>query len=480
MTSTALPCSVHLLLLLALSLALASTPKQRHFPLTRSHDGPFRVCADVSVGGAADVQLAQVEDVPGHRSGRPTRTPGVFQPLRANYATTWGEFEIGSPPQKILLQIDTGSALTAIPDPSCAASAEFVYQPEASTSGRYIGCDETECTHHECFGSQCKFHSSYGDGSTITGALISELFSVGPDLSTRTVVGLIHTETGVFNVSHIGGILGLAYNSHSLTCMPNCVTPVMDNLVQYESLPDIFALFLGDSKGQLSWGGWNEQLVNGDIHWTPIKEEKFYTVQLKGLKMDGVELSNEKYKVIVDSGTSFSYLPPAYYNAIVRHFQTHYCDLQAVCGNVTIFQTTCFKQGPTVQALLDRMPAIHLVFEGQELQWLARDYIPRVVDVHSNELFCLGIRPSEKDFILGDTFIRGWYTIFDRKRKRVGFAPVDGDAAREIDSDGDLALPLWAILLISIGGALLVIAAAAIGVFAFLRWRQRHQYEVVE
>jgi len=65
----------------------------------------------------------------------------------------------------------------------------------------------------------------------------------------------------------------------------------------------------------------------------------------------------------------------------------------------------------------DDMPSFDLLFGGYWLRVNPKDYVVKAYDEKC--ILCLGI--DEKRWILGDVFLRGWYSMHDLTNKRIGF-----------------------------------------------------------
>jgi len=75
---------------------------------------------------------------------------------------------------------------------------------------------------------------------------------------------------------------------------------------------------------------------------------------------------------------------------------------------------------------IEDLPDITFTIDGKEYVLTYNDYVLKITDMGITEcmLAIMGsvFPPSFNYFILGDTFMRKYYTFFDKENNRVGFA----------------------------------------------------------
>lgn len=129
---------------------------------------------------------------------------------------------------------------------------------------------------------------------------------------------------------------------------------------------------------------------------------------------------------ILDTGTNNVLLPSALFQQV----------RDAVCADATLAQcdvlfndpTACF---PLSQEQIDAYPTIlfHLAGENNvTIELKPADYflLSSPIAKKSND-YCFGIGDGDYYFILGDTIMQNSYLIFDQKRGRVSWAPVNNE-----------------------------------------------------
>lgn len=96
---------------------------------------------------------------------------------------------------------------------------------------------------------------------------------------------------------------------------PNAnMRPIFDVMYEQHLIEHkIFSLCLGKDGGYFQLGGFDStRHLSKNVSWIPlVKEYHAYTIQLKGIKMNGHMMGNTHIFTagIIDSGTTFTYVP---------------------------------------------------------------------------------------------------------------------------------------------------------------------------
>jgi len=401
------------------------------------------------------------------------------------------ELSIGTPPQQFILDVDTGSSYTVLISKDCKQQNGFTscasknpgYNASASFTSMNVPCTNVTCACTR-FG-QCMVEVRYGDGSGALGWLMHDVVSIS-SLEVSAYFGSMYTEIGHFSSSTSDGILGMAYKSLS-----HGVPTFMDRLVETHKLDNLFSMCLGDEDGALVIGGIEKKYYTGDLVYTPIINETYYVVNLTSINIGTQRISTlaQAGKVVVDSGTTGIVVPTAIYSHIKSGLSS-YCygtnPPAILCGIDNVLNLASDKCLLFTDKELDAMPAIEFAFIGTtpestvSVSISARDYLR--YSIADGNRYCgrLGVYQMD-DFgiILGDTFMRAFYTVFDKQHKKIGFA-----VAQNCGIDLRLAPFNWTIVIVvcvSIGFVCLGIVI--LGVLFFVRKARRtrteHAYSAV-
>ena len=111
---------------------------------------------------------------------------------------------------------------------------------------------------------------------------------------------ILHAKGIAFYASQMSGILGLAYNTISVNGL--------DTFVDLSNLQDksfSFYLNLDTDKSYMTIPGYDEQAMgNQQFQFHDVVEQKYFSLNLTGLRQGSTEIASNGYKAVIDSGTS--------------------------------------------------------------------------------------------------------------------------------------------------------------------------------
>ncbi|KAF5205670.1 Aspartyl protease aed3 [Thalictrum thalictroides] len=142
--------------------------------------------------------------------------------------------KIGTPPQTMLMTLDTSSDTAWIPCSGCVGCSSTVFTSAKSTSFKSLGCQSAQCkqvTNPTCAGSVCSFNQTYGS-STFAANVSQDTFKFATDDIPGYTFGCLQAVTGSSVPAQ--GLLGLGrgplsllsqtqnlYKSTFSYCLPN-------------------------------------------------------------------------------------------------------------------------------------------------------------------------------------------------------------------------------------------------------------------
>ncbi|XP_034788619.3 pepsin A-5 [Pan paniscus] len=322
------------------------------------------------------------------------------QPLE-NYLDVeyFGTIGIGTPAQDFTVVFDTGSSNLWVPSVYCYSLAcmdHNLFNPQDSST--YKSTSKTVSI-------------TYGTGS-MTGILGYDTVQVGGISDTNQIFGLSETEPGSFLFfAPFDGILGLAYPSIS----SSGATPVFDNIWNQGLVSqDLFSVYLSadDKSGSVViFGGIDSSYYTGSLNWVPVTVEGYWQITVDSITMNGKTIAcAEGCQAIVDTGTSLltgPTSPIANIQSDIGASENSDGDMVVSCSAISSLPDIVF----TINGVQYPVPpsAYILQSEGSCISGFQGMNVP----TESGELW-----------ILGDVFIRQYFTVFDRANNQVGLAPV--------------------------------------------------------
>jgi len=321
-------------------------------------------------------------------------------------AQFYGPITIGTPLQNFKVVFDTGSSNLWIPSSQCPWTdwaCDLHNQYDGSKSSTYVK-------------NGTKIAIRYGSGS-MKGFLSQDTVNIGGLDVKGQVFAEATEEPGLaFVAAMFDGILGLAFE----TISADHVTPVWYNILKQKLVNKaLFAFYLADSPNakvgsELTLGDTDPARYTGAFTYVKLTSKTYWEFHMDSLSAGGTQYSpHGGIKAICDSGTSL------------------------IAGPTTNMDLLNIKLGaipsPTGAAVfpscanLTSLPNVEIKLANTVFTLTPKDYVLK--ETILGQTACLsgfmGINipaPFGPLFILGDVFIRKYYSVFDFENSRVGFA----------------------------------------------------------
>eukprot|EP01125_Pyxidicula_operculata_P020401 TRINITY_DN7524_c0_g6_i2.p1 TRINITY_DN7524_c0_g6~~TRINITY_DN7524_c0_g6_i2.p1 ORF type:complete len:412 (+),score=63.08 TRINITY_DN7524_c0_g6_i2:216-1451(+) len=384
--------------------------------------------------------------------------------LQGNFNTFFMHYftlAAGTPSTQYTVIFDTGSSDLMIPDANCSTCpgdpSKFYNATTSSTSLR-IPCNDKyyHCASCSTDRAQCQYTVQLvgiSEDALLVQDYVSLISSNGQINTTRAVFGSItNIDMGqkrnavsrikedirlrnlhVYQDDYPEGIVGFAYPVLS----SSGALPIFDTFVQNLHYNNVFSLcFNGNGHGGLLQIGGVLPYYSGNMQYTPLVSEDFYSVQMVDILVAGISLGlqpsiyNTKH-CITDSGTPMPTLPSQVFNTIIYAFQTlcnsSYPNMTGVCGapsGKSLFDGVCF---PLTADDINQFPLIQFVLNGNiVLDYPPTAYLKSWWTCQSGVGLGLQSDPSGFGSVIGLSVLNNYVTVYDRTNKLHGFAPRNG------------------------------------------------------
>ena len=383
-----------------------------------------------------DIARRHIPDPVNRDSLRRRQSQTVTETLD-NYGTLYfANVSIGTPAQNFGLHIDTGSSDLWVNAPNseiCTGrgdpcSLTGTYDANSSSTYKYVNG---------------LFNVSYVDGSGAAGDYATDTVSIGG----KSLTGL---QFGIgYDSDSAEGILGIGYTADeaqadsarqkSYANLPQAMAD--GGLIQSNA----YSLWLNDldaNTGSILFGGVDTDKYTGSLQSVPIQKEFdqyaefIITLTSMGLT-DGTNnqslTTDLPTVVILDSGSSLTYLPNDLTSAIYSALKVQYDPTQQVglcscsLANENIAIDFTFTS-PTISVAIDEL--VINTNQGTSEDRDNPDSQGGQSGGRDGSLDCIfGIAPAQGETaVLGDTFLRSAYVVYDLANNEISLAQTDFNA----------------------------------------------------
>lgn len=368
---------------------------------------------------AAPIQRRSNLPHPAVRDRLRKRDGTVQQTLDNEETLYYANVTIGTPPQQFRLHIDTGSSdlwvnaaqsqLCSDPETGPYCTQSGTYNANASLSYKFVNS---------------AFNITYVDGSGAVGDYVSDTLAI----SNLTITNF---QFGVgYESSSPQGIMGIGYGINEVQ-VNNAHLQAYNNLPAAMSNTGVigaeaYSLWLNDldaNTGSILFGGVDTAKYHAPLQSVPILSESGvfaeFLIALTAIGQNGNSGSiaqNEGIPVLLDSGSSLSYLPDDITNSILHAYNAQYDESQ---GAAYVDCNLAKKSG-----------SIDFTFSGATVSVPMNELVILNSVSSSGQKTCLfGISKSGGTVpVLGDTFLRSAYVVYDMSNNEISLAQTDFNA----------------------------------------------------
>ncbi|KAJ6337499.1 hypothetical protein OIU76_007220 [Salix suchowensis] len=346
---------------------------------------------------------------------------------------TW--IDIGTPNVSFLVALDAGSDLLWVPCDciQCAPlSASYYnisldrdlseYSPSLSSTSRHLPCDHQLCE----WSSNCKspkdpcpyiFNYDDFENTSSAGFLVEDklhLASVGDRTARKmfqapVVLGCGRKQSGsYFDGAAPDGVMGLGPGDISVPSL----------LAKAGLIQNCFSLcFEENDSGRILFGD-RGHASQQSTPFLPIQGSYVaYCVGVESYCVGNSCLKRSGFKALVDSGSSFTYLPSEVYNELVSEF-----DKQMNAQRFSLQEGLwdyCYNASSRE---LHNIPAIQLKFPRNQ-DFVVHDPTFSVSHHQGFTMYCLSLQPTDGSYgIIGQNFMTGYHMVFDIENLKLGWS----------------------------------------------------------
>ncbi|KDR75428.1 hypothetical protein GALMADRAFT_249483 [Galerina marginata CBS 339.88] len=226
--------------------------------------------------------------------------------------------------------------------------------------------------------------------------------------------GAVSSESVQFAAYPNSGILGMAFSTISVSGKPT----FFENLIKEEKVVEpLFSVHLERGKevgSEVCFGCYDQSKTTGKVYWVPLVSKTYWPLALDSMSVNGTSALADDIIAVIDTGTTLIYIPEILATKIY----------ELIPGS-----KPAPEYGPAFYTFpCDGVFTISLSFGGRNFAIHSVDF--NLGPIATNSLDCVGgILSLGQGFppnlaIVGDEFLKSWYSTFDHSNGgRVGFSP---------------------------------------------------------
>jgi saccharopepsin len=217
-----------------------------------------------------------------------------------------------------------------------------------------------------------------------------------------------------FAFAKFDGILGLGYDTISV----QHTVPPFYHMVNRDLIDEpVFSFWLNDANngdeeaagGELVFGGTDPSHYKGELTWSDIRRKGYWEITLEDIKFGGESIGLDPVGAAIDTGSSLLIAPTTIADLINHELgaEKNWAGQYVLdCANIADLPEFCF------------------VFSGKDFCLKGEDYVLNVQNQCISGFMGMDIpEPAGPLWIVGDVFLRKFYSVYDLGNNRVGLAP---------------------------------------------------------
>ncbi|URE03601.1 PPR repeat [Musa troglodytarum] len=304
-----------------------------------------------------------------------------------------------------------------------------LYNPAESRTSRYLSCSHELCSLRSSCGNSeqhCPYNIKYySENTSSSGLLVEDILHLAStedraSVQASVIIGCGRKQSGGY-LDGIApdGLLGLGFGDISVPSF----------LARNGLIQNSFSLcFRDDNSGRLLFG--DEGLSSQQsTPFVPLDGKYItYIIAVESLCIGSRCPGKTSFHALVDSGSSFTFLPDNVYKRVTMEFDTQVNVSRLATDNESPWEY-CYEASPLG---MPAVPTVKLIFGGNK-SFTAVNPIFLVYD-NEGELaaFCLALQSSQETLgTIGQNFMTGYHMVFDRENLKLGWSQSD---CRDLDN----------------------------------------------
>ncbi|KAL2139529.1 hypothetical protein VTI28DRAFT_5065 [Corynascus sepedonium] len=305
---------------------------------------------------------------------------------------------VGSTQQPVFMLLDTGAANTWIMGSDCKSAACELHDTFDASSSKSWKLEKTS------------FAIEYGSGN-VSGVVGQDTASFA-GITHELEFGLADYTTDEFRHFAFDGILGLGLSDSATGTFLRTLKEkkVLDQIIVSISLNRHSD---GPNLGQVTFGGIDKTQYTGEITYHNVgaeqKKKGEWAITLDDVHLNGKAAGIASKPAYIDTGTSFIFAPEKDLDALFKAIPG---STSVEAGDYIEYRVPC-----------DTTLPILLTFSGVNYAISPEDWVVPGGDDNNKCLANLyGHEVNEGTWLVGDTFLKNVYSVFDADKMRIGFA----------------------------------------------------------
>ncbi|XP_044509880.1 aspartic proteinase-like protein 1 isoform X1 [Mangifera indica] len=344
---------------------------------------------------------------------------------------TW--IDIGTPNVSFLVALDAGSNILWVPCQciECAPLSASNYtslerdlsefDPTISSSSKNLSCGDQLCKPHsncKSLKDPCPYIAQYASqDTTSSGYLVEDVLHLASvsnyasksSVQASVIIGCGRKQTGSYlDGAAPDGLMGLGLGDISVPTL----------LAKAGFIPNSFSICFDENDSGRIFFGDQGPASQQSTPFLPIGEKyDTYFVEVESYCVGSSCLQQSGFKALVDSGSSFTFLPTNVYDNVISKFD------KLVTAKKIYLQGNSWKNCYNASSKeLRSIPNMRLIFTANQ-SFVVHNHKYIFPENQGFTVFCLTVMPADGDFgIIGQNFMMGHRMVFDRENFKLGWS----------------------------------------------------------